>query len=185
MHVPPSMGEFLHCVRVTVEASHAALWRRGLPSLHICAWEYRLQTEILPNEASLYLIQRHLVPGWVACTQCRNPRYDCDQLCVAHSRLWFCEDVHYEPLSSLSIRAASVFCILNTGGLFTSRAAAATLPIGVVEQPPSPHTLINKLGPGTMTTLMRRQKPCCRGALGPMVSITRLLVKGKCTFLKM
>ena len=50
----------------TVKDSHATLW-------HTDALDSRPQTEKFPTMASLYRTWRHLVLGWLACTQCRNP----------------------------------------------------------------------------------------------------------------
>ena len=54
--------------------THTLLFGEGTGLVwHICALESRLQTGKMPNMASTYLTWRHLIPGRVACTQCRNP----------------------------------------------------------------------------------------------------------------
>ena len=56
--------------------THMLLFGEGIRLVwHIYALELRLQTEKLLNMASLYRTWSHLVPGWVACTRCRNPLY--------------------------------------------------------------------------------------------------------------
>ena len=49
--------------------THTLLFGKGTCLVwYIYALESRLQREKLPNMATPYLIRRHLVPGWVACT---------------------------------------------------------------------------------------------------------------------
>ena len=38
------------------------------------AWNRDSKQKKMLNMASLYVTWRHLVPGWVACTQCKNPQ---------------------------------------------------------------------------------------------------------------
>mmetsp|Transcript_137145 Transcript_137145/g.238486 ORF Transcript_137145/g.238486 Transcript_137145/m.238486 type:complete len:258 (+) Transcript_137145:1128-1901(+) len=65
--------EFLHCRDATIEDLHAGLWRRDGPSVaHFCLG-VATAIQNLPNMASSRLVLRDLIPGWVACTQCRSP----------------------------------------------------------------------------------------------------------------
>ena len=99
-HTLPYMESRAHCNRLRGGFCTACTRRLKSPTLlcgegtcllwSIYALELRLQAEKLPNMASLYCTQRHLVPGWVACTlertanavctQCRKPllEWECD-----------------------------------------------------------------------------------------------------------